>query len=85
MTQVIGDKVSPCFIPLLTKKGSVGPEGVLIDVSLLEKRLMISCVNFSGQLILWNDLCMAGIGTESKALAISKEANQNSLLSMFAA
>src|SRR5581483_10407653 len=85
MTQIIGDKVSPCSTPLFTWKELVAPNGVLTETSLLLRRLVNKSIMFLGQLILSRDFLMEGMGAESKAFAISKDANQNSLLLALAA
>jgi hypothetical protein len=61
------------------------PKEVLIDTDLLDKRLVKSLIKLVGQLILSRDFLIADIGAESKAFAISREVNQNSLLKVFAA
>ena len=85
MTQVIGEMISPCSTPLLTRKVLVGPNGELIDTSLFVSKLIKRLVKEGGHMILSMDFLMAGIGAESNALAMSSKANQNSLLLIFAA
>ena len=56
-----------------------------MDTFLFDRRLRRRSTSFEGKLSLCIDFLIASIGAESNALAMSREANQNSLLSTLAA